>query len=146
MYQESITHPWLILVFRGLECSCMKSRGAEEAGVAVATTGVPGAKTGSRGAGTGGGTATGEVGRTTPLLRVTDTPVNRTDTGDFGSSSVNKRPRQRLISKTSSGRRPACQICVNYSSALAVRGGKVPGEHADVRAQKRLRSERSLQK
>lgn len=123
----------------------MKSRGAEEAGVAVAT-GAPGAKPGSRGAGTGGGTATGEVGRTTPLLRATDTPVSRTDTGDFGSSSVNKGPRQRLISKTSSGRRPACQICVNYSSALAVRGGKVPGEHADVRAQKRLRSERSLQK
>ena len=43
--------------------------------------------------GQGGTTGTGDVGRTTPLMRgVTGSPVTtRTDTGDFGSSSVNKR-------------------------------------------------------
>lgn len=79
-----------MLILRGLECSCTtKSRDAEggAAGVETGSRGASGA-TGTGAGGAGGATDTGDVGRTTPLLRVTDTPVTRTDTGDFGSSSV----------------------------------------------------------
>lgn len=76
-----------MLILRGLECSCTtKSRDAE-GGAAGVETGSRGAS-GATGTGAGGATDTGDVGRTKPLLRVTDTPVTRTDTGDFGSSSV----------------------------------------------------------
>lgn len=70
------------------------------AGGGTADAGTDSSETaGSVGAGVGAGegaqatgTGTGDVGRTMPLLRgATDRPVTtRTDTGDFGSSSVNK--------------------------------------------------------
>lgn len=89
-YQENRTYPWLLLVVRGLECSCAKSRRGAGGGAVAAGTGSS-ATTGGAG-GQGGATDTGDVGRTTPLLRgVAGSPVTtRTDTGDFGSSSVNK--------------------------------------------------------
>lgn len=83
-----------MLVVRGLECSCTKSRRGAGGGAVGAGAGA-GSKTSAgvgAGAGAGGWAAgTGDV-RTTPLLRaVTDNPVTtRTDTGEFGSSSVDK--------------------------------------------------------
>lgn len=95
--RKTWTYPWLRLVVRGLECSCTKSRrGAGGWAAAVGTGSSVTADTAGDGTtAQGSATGTGDVGRTTPLLRVvTGRPVSpvttRTDNGDFGSSSVNK--------------------------------------------------------
>lgn len=71
-----------MLVVRGLECSCAKSRIC--AGGGAAARGRAGGE--GAGAGAAGGAGAGDAGRTAPT-----TDTTRSDTGDFGSSSVNKR-------------------------------------------------------
>lgn len=153
------TYPWLLLVVRGLECSCAKSRRESGSGAGGRTTG--------RGAGAGTGAATGRGGDTarttplTPLLRLLipltplipltqltpfcgDTAVttwsDTGDTGAFGSSSAKKifilsnhRSHTRLTFCTSKLPIDACQTRVSRSSAAAIRGGKIPGEQNPLR-------------
>lgn len=79
------TYPWLVLlVVRGLECSCAKSMRGAGWGAGADTSSRAGA----------GGTGDGGFTFTMPLHAVTGiTVAERTITGDFGSSSVNKTSR-----------------------------------------------------